>query len=115
MGLPADLSPMARKTEGEAEPYRGTGDLSRAPLPDDAVAHPAQGTGSHGDELVISVADNGPGIPPDDLDKIFNEFQRGSHTTSGRAKGAGLGLAIVSRLVRLLGGTISVDTFLSPS
>jgi len=92
VGLPADLSPMARKTEGEAEPYRGTGDLS------------------HGDELVISVADNGPGIPPDDLDKIFNEFQRGSHTTSGRAKGAGLGLAIVSRLVRLLGGTISVDS-----
>lgn len=61
--------------------------------------------------LVLSVKDNGPGIVPDDLEKIFDEFQRG-RGAEGTAKGAGLGLAIASRLTRLLGGTISVESAL---
>jgi len=63
-------------------------------------------------ELVISVADDGPGIPSDELGKIFDEFHRGSEETVRTTKGAGLGLAIVSRLTRLLGGSVSVDSTL---
>jgi len=65
---------------------------------------------AEGPELVICVADNGPGIPPGDLEKIFQEFHRGDAHAEHKPKGAGLGLAIVSRLVRLLGGTVSVDS-----
>ena len=97
------LPPVGRRTEREAGPHRRVAQATSAVGP--GAAYP-----SRGDELVISVADNGPGIPPDDLDKIFDEFQRGSHAAARRAKGAGLGLAIVSRLVRLLGGAISVDS-----
>ena len=62
-------------------------------------------------QLVISVIDNGPGIVPEDLEKIFDEFQRG-RGAEGTAKGAGLGLAIASRLTRLLGGEIGVESVL---
>ncbi len=62
-------------------------------------------------QLVISVVDNGPGIVPEDLEKIFDEFQRG-RGAEGTAKGAGLGLAIASRLTRLLGGEIGVESVL---
>jgi signal transduction histidine kinase len=61
--------------------------------------------------LVISVEDNGPGIVPEDLEKIFDEFQRG-RGAEGTTKGSGLGLAIASRLTRLLGGEIGVESVL---
>lgn len=60
-------------------------------------------------ELRISVTDNGPGIVPEDLDKIFDEFQRGRGAESV-TKGAGLGLSIAARLTRLLGGEIGVES-----
>lgn len=66
---------------------------------------------TEGPRLVISVEDNGPGIVPEDLEKIFDEFQRG-RGAEGTAKGAGLGLAISSRLTRLLGGEIGVESVL---
>ncbi len=55
----------------------------------------------------ISVHDQGPGVPPEALDKLFDPFfrvedSRGTHSGSG-----GIGLAIASRSVRLHGGTIS--------
>jgi len=62
-------------------------------------------------QLVISVVDNGPGIVPEDLEKIFDEFQRG-RGAEGTTKGTGLGLAIASRLTRLLGGEIGVESVL---
>jgi signal transduction histidine kinase/PAS domain-containing protein len=66
--------------------------------------------GAQGSSVVIAVADDGPGIPAEELDKIFEEFHRGGHGAERNTKGAGLGLAIVSRLVRLLGGSVSVDS-----
>ncbi len=66
---------------------------------------------SESSRLVISVEDNGPGIVPEDLEKIFDEFQRG-RGAEGTTKGAGLGLAIASRLTRLLGGEIGVESVL---
>ncbi len=54
----------------------------------------------------ISIRDNGSGIPPDVVDKIFNPF----FTTKPTDKGTGLGLALSNDIVREHGGTIRVAT-----
>ena len=59
---------------------------------------------------VIEVSDTGPGIPPGDLPHLFDRFYRGSQSTHRSGRGAGLGLSIVSSLVRAMRGTISVDS-----
>jgi signal transduction histidine kinase len=56
------------------------------------------------DEVLIEVADTGPGIPPDVLPRLFQPFQRGTD----RAGGHGLGLAIVKRLAEAHGGRVLV-------
>jgi two-component system sensor histidine kinase KdpD len=56
------------------------------------------------DECVISVSDNGRGIPPRDVDRIFGKFYRSEGTRSG---GTGLGLSIARGIVDAHGGTIS--------
>jgi signal transduction histidine kinase len=62
--------------------------------------------------IAIQVADTGVGIDPADHDRIFDEFEQvnaGPRGDSAR-RGTGLGLPISSRLARLLGGTITVDS-----
>jgi len=61
-----------------------------------------------GDRLRIEVYDTGPGIPEDQLDNIFLEFHRLGDPGRDRHQGLGLGLAIVNRLVTLLGHEIEV-------
>lgn len=61
-------------------------------------------------DLVISVADQGQGIPPDEIDKLFGLFARASVRPTGHEKSTGLGLAISKRIVELHGGTISVTS-----
>ena len=56
---------------------------------------------------VITVADQGAGIPPDERGRIFERFHRGS--AAGSAGGFGLGLAIGRELARRMGGELSVD------
>jgi len=56
----------------------------------------------------LTVTDSGVGIPQEDLQKVFEEFQRGA--PSENIQGAGLGLAITKRLVLLLQGEISVSS-----
>ncbi|MCY3924556.1 MAG: ATP-binding protein [bacterium] len=58
------------------------------------------------DGVEIKIRDNGDGIPPDTLDKIFNPF----FTTKPTDQGTGLGLAITNDIVREHGGSIDVDT-----
>jgi len=62
-----------------------------------------------GECLLIEVIDNGPGIAPDDQERVFDEFFR-AHPMESNTKGSGLGLAISRRLVRLLGGTITLES-----
>lgn len=57
--------------------------------------------------LAVSVTDNGPGIPPGDLRRLFKPFERGR---TAEARGAGLGLAITLALVELHGGTLSAHS-----
>jgi signal transduction histidine kinase len=60
------------------------------------------------DALVFTVTDNGPGIPPEVLDRVFDWFE--SHSQGSRHRGAGLGLSIVRSLVELHGGTVTLDS-----
>jgi CheY-like chemotaxis protein len=74
----------------------------------------AQGTArlavsGDGERLRISVADTGPGLDPDSLDRLFIPFERLVAHDSGIA-GTGLGLALCKRLVDLMGGTITVES-----
>jgi len=56
----------------------------------------------------IEVADNGRGIPAEEVSKIFNRFYRVDRGRSRREGGSGLGLAIVQDVVEALGGDVSV-------
>jgi signal transduction histidine kinase len=58
----------------------------------------------------IAVTDNGPGIPPDQLEHIFERFVRGEAGLTQRVGGTGLGLAISKSLVELHGGRLEVDS-----
>ena len=56
----------------------------------------------------FTVSDTGPGIPTDDLDRIFEEFEQADGTSTRKHGGAGLGLAISKRIVTSMGGVIGV-------
>ncbi len=64
------------------------------------------------DAFVVSVADTGPGIAPEDQQKIFEEFQQVDSSSTRTKGGTGLGLAIVRRIIRLHGGQIWVESSL---
>jgi signal transduction histidine kinase len=63
-----------------------------------------------GDEVEIAVTDDGPGIPAEQLEHIFDRFTRGDAGLTQRVGGTGLGLAISKSLVELHGGTIGVES-----
>jgi signal transduction histidine kinase len=77
-----------------------------------AVMHTPAGTAisvqaqKEGTDLVIRVVDNGPGLPPDLLPRIFDKFVRASHAPTG---GSGLGLAIVKSQIEAIGGRVWVE------
>jgi signal transduction histidine kinase len=58
----------------------------------------------------LEVADEGPGIPADDLERVFERFYRSDPARSADVGGAGLGLAIARWIVELHGGTIRAAT-----
>ncbi|MGH7232687.1 MAG: sensor histidine kinase, partial [Nitrospiraceae bacterium] len=64
------------------------------------------------DMVQVGVSDNGVGIHPDDVGKIFDSFYCG-RGISTEAKGAGLGLSITKKLIELHGGSIWVESSLS--
>lgn len=62
-----------------------------------------------GDIVRIDVRDSGPGIPPDEQQRIFDAFYRLGQSDKG-AEGTGLGLAITRRLVELHGGDLGIES-----
>ena len=82
-------------TKGEAVKYSGKNGKVRVEL-------------RHEDrDVVLTVADNGPGIPEEDLPKVFERFYRVDKARSRAAGGTGLGLSIVQDTVKKRGGTVS--------
>jgi two-component system OmpR family sensor kinase len=81
-------------------------------LLDNVRVHTPAGTPVHvkidvdHDHLMLSVADQGPGLPPDAASRVFERFYRGDPTRSRGTGGAGLGLSIVSAIVEAHGGTV---------
>jgi two-component system OmpR family sensor kinase len=62
-----------------------------------------------GDEVVLTVADDGPGLSADARARAFERFYRDDEARSRETGGAGLGLAIVAAIVQAHGGTVAVD------
>ena len=60
-------------------------------------------------QIHVAVADNGPGIAPEDRDRIFEEFQQ-TDAGAQQHEGTGLGLALSKRLVELHGGRLWVES-----
>ncbi len=65
--------------------------------------------GIAGTDLQICVADRGPGLATDELERVFQKFYRGSAVPSGDQRGAGLGLAICQAIVMAHHGTIRAE------
>jgi signal transduction histidine kinase/CheY-like chemotaxis protein len=60
--------------------------------------------------MAFSVADTGIGIPPEDQERIFQEFAQIDNPIQRRVRGTGLGLPLCRRLAELLGGRVSVES-----
>jgi signal transduction histidine kinase len=78
-------------------------------LVENALVHTPPGTtvrlrvSEDGDHALLTVADDGPGIPPEHLAHVFERFYR---VDGARASGSGLGLAIARELAELMGGSV---------
>jgi len=62
------------------------------------------------ERVIISVTDEGPGISPEELEKLFRPFERGRAQSTAGEKSTGLGLAIVKRIITGHGGDIRVES-----
>jgi signal transduction histidine kinase len=61
-------------------------------------------------DLLVSIANSGDGIPPDDLDRVFERFYRVEKSRDRARGGAGIGLAIVKQLVEAEGGRVGAES-----
>ncbi|MBX3185567.1 MAG: HAMP domain-containing histidine kinase [Labilithrix sp.] len=95
-GHPLDLERMLRNLLDNAVRHSPVGGTVRL------RARPA------GDEVEIVVADDGPGVPPADRERVFEPFFRGA-AERRRERGSGLGLAIVREIARGHGGEVCVE------
>lgn len=68
------------------------------------------GVGQKNGYIDLSVTDQGPGIPPDEREKIFEKFYRGSMAATRRVRGSGIGLSITKHVAEMHGGEILVES-----
>jgi two-component system, OmpR family, sensor histidine kinase CpxA len=68
-----------------------------------------RGEGGAGPQAVVRIVDLGPGVPEEELDKLFRPFYRIDDARGRQTGGVGLGLAITERAIRLHGGTVKAS------
>jgi two-component system sensor histidine kinase GlrK len=66
------------------------------------------GAQRHGKALIIEVADSGPGVAPEDRERIFEAFYQGKRPQGGHVGGTGIGLSVVSECVQAHGGNVEL-------
>lgn len=101
LDIPADLQVLADAEQAT----RAVGNVLHNALkfsPDGGRIEVQAHLDADGESVVLSVADEGPGIPPEELDRIFERFFRGDRSRG--TPGTGLGLAIVRHILRAHGG-----------
>jgi two-component system, OmpR family, phosphate regulon sensor histidine kinase PhoR len=100
----------------EIEGERGPFSLIISNLIDNALKYVKQkphihiGTHNHGNNLIITIADNGIGISKENQTRIFDKFYRVSTGDVHNVKGFGLGLTYVKKVTLQFGGTVSVES-----
>ena len=67
-------------------------------------------TCQEGTNLKVSVTDQGAGIPPDEIPRLFKPFGRGTAKKTAGEKSTGLGLVIARKIVEAHGGTVSIES-----
>ena len=101
-------------TEASAGPPAGartsTGFSAKAGAPGGPPARAVRG----GEELVITIADDGPGIDPEVRSRIFERFARGDASRERRTGSTGLGMSIALAIIQSHGGTLTVDSQQAP-
>ena len=122
-GVASDLAPLIdsrrQRVEVDVDPAVETIRTDAAKLQDvlrnlleNALNYSPEGTAvrmaavERGGRVLVTVADEGPGIPDADLERIFERFYRVDKARSRESGGTGLGLSIVKHLVALLGGQV---------
>jgi two-component system phosphate regulon sensor histidine kinase PhoR len=107
-----DLPSRPARIEGEPEALRVAVDN----LLDNAIKYTLHGghitvsLAQHGDEVLLEVRDNGIGIEPEHLDRIFERFYRVDKARSRELGGTGLGLSIVKHIARAHAGRVWVES-----
>ena len=101
-------------TEASAGPPAGartsTGFSARAGAPGGPPARAVRG----GEELVITISDDGPGIDPEVRSRMFERFARGDASRERRTGSTGLGMSIALAIIQSHGGTLTVDSQQAP-
>jgi signal transduction histidine kinase len=91
--------------------------MSPANLVDNAIKYGGEARVSLGSEagrVVICVDDNGPGIPPEEREKVFAPFYRLERSRNRETGGVGLGLSVVRTVAREHGGDITLTDLDGP-
>jgi PAS domain S-box-containing protein len=70
----------------------------------------AQPADQPGGQWRVDVADQGIGVPPDEMDRLFHRFVRASNARTSGRPGTGLGLSVVKAIVEVHGGWVTVDS-----
>lgn len=65
------------------------------------------------DFVIVRIEDNGPGIPPEDLEKVFSKFHQVEASFTGQVEGAGLGLPFVKKVIEFHGGKVWLESRLA--